>query len=106
MNAASEIQAAIERLTALKDASDGPWAVRSDQWGHGVAGELVNRNDEYVVEEGYLPYLMVIEVLHATIDAQMAVMRNFTEVYGESKTPNGYAMSILALARAINGQDG
>lgn len=122
-NPAEEIKAAIDKLTALKAKSTpGPWM----DWHSNMADENgVHIPDEQMDPEDYEPFycppvtgvfLMdvhgrktqeanadLIVTLHATIDAQMAVMRNFTEVYRETHTPYGYQQSILTLARAING---
>jgi hypothetical protein len=46
----------------------------------------------------------LIVTLHRTLDAQLALLRNVTEVYGEEKTPSGLLQAITGLARAILGE--
>lgn len=89
MTAVEEVQAAIAKLERIK--------AQPVSTMH-VSGEMT--------EEGAAWFERATEKLalfNATINAQLAVMRNYTEVYGDAKTPYGYAQSILTLARAING---
>lgn len=115
MSALEEVRAAINKLVELKAASTPPtggtsWYQGKDGYrGFESAREIFSGRDETLPGSSDIATWVtpedatLIVTLHATIDAQAAVMRNFTEVYGESETPNGYAMSILTLARAING---
>lgn len=78
MNAAEEIRAAIDKLATLR----GRW----------------------LVDKGNLLFV----TLHATIDAQLAILRNglrWAELDRDGKVPDFAADDELALARAINAID-
>lgn len=112
MSAVDEIQAAIEKLTALKFGSSvRPWLAEPYTYGIQDATQRVRitsagDSDEYNTAEGVLPVdARLIVTLHATIDAQLAILNH---AYGQLKdgySPDepGATEDALDLARAING---
>jgi len=123
VTAVEEVQAAIEKLTALRNASSpAPWAVTHDSAGVSV---LCNMGDSLSIpvvavlsdEDGddFNPdpggadndaYLIV--TLHRTIDAQLVILQDFADRFaGRADSPwvpiAPAATNALALARAING---
>ena len=115
MTAVQEIQAAIEKLTQiLRQSTPGPWcwdsqgivqsfdiSVQVGEHEHERIGVIAAEH----VREGDAE---VFVTLHRTIDAQLAILRDFMERYeGRGKadwTPVAPgAINALNLARAING---
>ncbi|MET0992982.1 MAG: hypothetical protein ABWY20_02405 [Mycobacterium sp.] len=119
MSAVEEIQAAIEKLNRQRElANPGPW-MHLDS-GDVVMGDRADPVDAYpmVAECAHLNDADLIETLHATIDAQLAILRAASndeweakEHWAEVGKPHlrGPAkivpinMAALALARTING---
>ena len=106
MNALDEVWDAIEKLTALAySSSDGPWDAHVEPRGAGISAELFDANGGYVVDDGYVADVELIEVLHRTIDAQLAILSGaWGDADGSHDEPGAFA-SAVALARAINGAD-
>lgn len=105
MGAVDEIRAAIESLERLKEQSaPAPW----EGWKqyNPLRGEVygVEANGEEVAKTYSLADTELIEVLHRTIDPQLAILRRAMGVLDLSF---GHAESAVerecALARAING---
>ena len=102
MSAVDEIQAAIDRLTNLKETSTpGPWIgwrqydpLRGTQFG--IEARDVPTAKVYTIEDADL-----IERLHATIDAQLAILRR-GEVLAANWPESEWKLTV-DLARAING---
>lgn len=110
MTALDEITAAIDRLTALRDASTpGPWEFREESpsmngrnWTmrtKGVAGIQISAHEYRHGTEN----TELIVTLHETIDPLLAIMSLAVE-YGELAEGSGsrFTTHALALARAIN----
>lgn len=104
MNAVDEIQAAIDRLTKLKSrGSDGSWGVHNSSSGTAGITNDVGRGVAHYVPA---PDAELIVTLHATIDAQLSILRaglRWAELDRDGKVPDFAADDELALARAING---
>ena len=115
VSAVDEIQAAIDKLTKLRDESTpGPW----DLW-HGDITQAFSMAVQVGPHEheriGVVPGDSVrhedaalIVTLHATIDAQLAILTDWHDRYA-GKVAKDYVpvspsnVNPLALARAING---
>jgi len=109
MSAVEEIQAAIEKLTEQKDQStSGPWWAWHPANGRGNSSVDAPSGDPDNPEmpvEGQRVDVDLIVTLHATIDAQLAILGYGLAVHGSKYsdlTPpvEHYA---LTLARAISG---
>ncbi len=113
MSAVERLQAAIEKLEALKRASDdGPWTIGDESPTHAdlfvVACEGGNGDVTDYIDRGNA-YLIV--TLYRTLDAQLAILRDSAERYSkfpparepdwQPKAPS--TVNALALADAING---
>ncbi|TFD61099.1 hypothetical protein E3T43_01110 [Cryobacterium sp. Hh7] len=113
MSAVDEIQAAIVKLSALRDASTrAPWAAQTavpngQHWGisgadfptiTGVARASEGR-DGYGTGSRKSDCELIV-TLHSTIDTQLAILNSARISIGQVGTPNTLS---LALARAING---
>lgn len=105
MTPAETIQAAIDKLTQLRDKSTtGPWVVSRYQGDQEINAPMDDGNWTAVVDfykrDSTDPELIV--ALHATIDAQLAALETglrFVDV-----TPNMCTTVALDLARAILGE--
>lgn len=97
MSAVDEIQAAIGKLTALMSATVAlPWEldnelIRADGW---ILAQTMHTGNEATGQ--------LIVTLHATIDAQLAILRHTLEHY-RGDLGIGTNRHIVSLARAING---
>ena len=113
MNAIETIQAAIEKLAALKaESTTGPWRFQKCDRRHvthtifglnpgqEVIGATPNYGGLWSAVDGEL-----IVTLHRALDMQLAVLRNITEVYREEQTPYGIMQAATNLARAILGEE-
>jgi hypothetical protein len=103
VSAVEEIQAAIEKLTALRDrASLAPW----NAWKQGRPGDRMTHGLEDARGDDLAKSLSaadaeLIEALHRTIDAQLAILRDDYETCLKNRwIPDRF---ILSIARAING---
>src|SRR5690554_4219384 len=104
MSAVDEIQAAIDKLTAMRaDSRDGPWLNSGTWWLEGVEhhvvygpnlGEVAFASDDADAE--------LIAVLHRTIDAQLTILRGALTRPASTFDMREYDLEALALARAIN----
>ena len=112
VSAVEEIRAAIEKLTALVySSSDGPWDAHIEHERAGILAELLDANGDYVIDDGYLADVELVEVLHRTIDAQLAILQNDLKIHADYRIAGRLSEWIevveragaLALARAING---
>ena len=114
MTAVEEIHAAIEKLTAQRDKSTpGPWAVDdTDKCSvyYIDGGATILQPEDWYPRGDNRPAgnAQLVVTLHNTIDAQLAILRDFMERYeGRAKadwTPVASgAINALNLARAING---
>lgn len=120
MNAAETIQAAIDKLEALRDNS-GAWDWRRRHQ-HGEYGESIgswenlhgyyDNPDEVVntktVAQNILPEdAELIVTLHRTIDAQLAILRGYigtAEYWDKVRGTPADLMAVLDLAGAILGE--
>lgn len=113
---AETIQAAIDKLTRLRDEADrAPWVSEPDatypQYRIVFSGDdpLFDPGDyaqsSATTEE---PNASLIVVLHATIDAQLLIMRNELEEIAIDKEASGFERpphhDVFTLARAILGE--
>jgi hypothetical protein len=109
MSVLGEIHAAIEKLTELKaESTPGVWTIL-DGGDRFIAegGPLGDGQFEYIVTEP-IEFRReadcdLIEVLHRTIDAQLAILRHVAEHY-RGDLGIGTNRYVVALARAINGE--
>lgn len=102
MSAADEIREAVILLSALRGTSTpGAWGKYQD----GILVGLLGEKGIEVVAAGEIRVAdsLLIEVLHATIDAQLDILRaTITEEHPDPLT-GAARLNALALARAING---
>jgi len=104
MNAAEEIQAAIDKLTALRDKSTpGPWFLTYESATHPrVWGAADEDAADHVATMARSPRdADLIVTLHRTISAQLAILRESMR-FARADALFDDATE-LALARAING---
>jgi len=104
MSAVDEIQAAIDKLTKLRDEStSGPWWAWHPESGRGnssVDAPSGDPDNPKMPVEGERDDVDLIVTLHATIDAQLAWLGVAATVPVLNESAWRYE---LALARAING---
>ncbi|UOE45505.1 hypothetical protein [Agromyces larvae] len=108
MSQVERLRAAILKLETLRaEITPGPWiAEYSGEQGHCVIPADADSTREAIAltrlyHAAYDAELIV--TLHRTIDAQLAILRNRLEVYGEDVTPYGFRESTDRLADAILG---
>ena len=110
MTAVEEIQAAIEKLTELRNLSNEggnrrEW--KSTPLSPLIQADVIDSFGDVVVERAYAPDAELIVTLHRTIDAQLALLKDgvkFTTVHwGQVELRRDIGKYALALARAING---
>lgn len=106
MSAVEEIQAAIDKLTELRQESQG------NEWLHEPGDFTVTADGNFSIAEDVYPYdASLMATLHRTIDAQLAILADGLKVaehfgslaaniVGSVRIPIDHA---LPLARAING---
>jgi hypothetical protein len=105
MSAVEEIEAAIAKLTELREKSlSGPWEAWKQY--NPLSGNIygLEARDENVAKF-YSPFeVELVEVLHRTIDAQIAILRG-ARLFKRHNVWSStfYLEPCLALARAING---
>lgn len=89
MNAVEEIEAAIAKLSGLKEA---------------VTPKYFETMSYYLMGKRH-PYSDLALTLHRTIDAQLAILRGAVrdEAWNPAHEWSSFMYEILALARAING---
>lgn len=95
MSAVEEIQAAIEKLTKLKaESTEGPWVLVADEH---YADRVVDKSGKWLIGDAsnYSDAPLIV-TLHATIDAQLSLLRDGLNW----KSAESYAAT---LAIAING---
>ena len=105
MNAVEEIEAAIAKLSELRDyATPGPWASYKWDWRIVVAGQGDDDNAEVIFDSRHHGDGELVEVLHRTIDAQLAILGRGLEILRTSMGKAETAVELqIMLARAING---
>lgn len=109
MNAAETIQAAIDKLTRLREkASPGPWEHQpygaQNQNGDYSGADIFDANGEYLLHDVSDTDGSLISTLHATIDAQIELLeghRKYAEASWLNVEPDDV---VVKLARAILGQ--
>lgn len=105
MNAAGQIQSAIDALTKLRDTATGGHKDLIDRARHAYldAGGLEDELADALEEESASR-----AILHATIDAQLTILLHAFGQIKDGMSPDepGSVEDALDLARAINGQDG
>jgi hypothetical protein len=108
---AETIQAAIEKLTEQRDAAmQGPWRGRVlNHWGTPTPGVWADEDGDYIGYSMNQADADLLVTLHATIDAQLAILQeghqvcvNLDEI-GFTGNP-GRARPSFDLARAILGE--
>ena len=102
MTPVEEIEAAIAKLTGLRDSSlSAPWVGWRQNEPLGGERFGVESRGEYVAKTFARSETELIEVLHRTIDTQLAILRETLEY------EDGFGIdeddTTLILARAING---
>lgn len=98
MTAMEEIQAAIEKLTGLKDAANN-WTSTIQPlryWGN-ISGPVISHR------EACERYKSLEEALHRTINAQLAILQGVSTRPASTLDMREYDVQALDLARAING---
>lgn len=112
MSAADEITSAIRKLEGLAyESSDGPWIAHVSRDEHEMRAELFDANGGYVIADGYTADVGLVEMLHRTIDAQLAILSGTLGLYAEFVEQGRESVWLSAveragdldLARAING---
>lgn len=115
MTALQEIEAAIEKLTRLRDESDENQGTRSWE-ARGIIGrhrraDVVDDIHQVVAESLYTPDAALIVTLHRTIDAQLKILTGSAGLHAKYADVGREAEWIAAveragdldLARAVNG---
>lgn len=105
MNAAETIQAAIDRLAALREsATQGPW-LGWKQYNplYGMQYGIESGRGEEVFASGALrDDVELVEMMHRTIDAQLAILRHAVQ-FNRGDLGIGINRHAVALAEAILG---
>lgn len=103
MNPADTIQAAIDKLSRQRDASQ---RIVSGRWANDDDPEEVTGSHGAVSESWSREHADLIVTLHATIDAQLAVLHLALD-YGELESGSGsrFIKAANELARAILGEN-
>ena len=101
MSAVEEIEAARDKLRKLREAST------QGEWTDGLGAVLTTNNAWVCGDTGQLADSELIAVMHATIDAQLELLRrgaSFLASVGieTSSIASPFVKAVLALARAIN----
>jgi hypothetical protein len=112
VTALEEIQAAVDKLTALKVASQpGTWIHQpygdQNQNGDHCGGDIFDRNGEYLLMEVPDADGELIVTLHRTIDTQLAILRETLFQLSAAPEARGFIGNEFTLFRrladAING---
>ena len=107
MSVTEEIRAAIEKLLALAySSSDGPWDAHIESGPAVISAELFDADGAHVIDDGYVADVELIAVLHRTIDAQFAILRDAVDRFDSACCDRHGLLGsadALALARAITG---
>ena len=118
MNPVERLRAAIEKLEWLRDHSTpGPWAIDDNDaaiftFGPTVAGGTIAyvNTDQRTGDRRPYGDASLIETLHRTIDAQLAILRSAVKFLGSvghhtSSIASPFVDGALALADAILGEE-
>ena len=101
-------RAILKLESQLAQASKGPWVKQAD------FEEYVTRGTKQTYawldgperEPTFVPAdAALVETLRDTAEAQLAVLRNYTEVYGDENLPVGIRHALTNLAEKILGED-
>lgn len=97
------LQAAIAKLEAqAHESSDGPWQAHIERGDYTISAELFDANGGYVISDGYVVDVELMEVLYRTIEPQIAILR--LGIRFGSISPNAYTDAAVDLADAILGR--
>lgn len=109
MNDVETLQAALSRLTELRENSTpSPWSVYALDWRMIVAGQPIDDDAEILFDVRVREDGDLLAVLHRTIDAQMAILEaalagHQGRTYEDFEPIGSFATTAFDLARAING---
>lgn len=105
MNAAETIQAAIDKLNQQRAAAmQGPWRGKVlNYWGSPTPGVWAEADRDYVGYSMNQEDADLLVTLHATIDAQLAILQRSLDWYAEEAMAY-IGKEDLALAKAILGE--